>query len=299
MDRLDTVAIFVEVAEQGSFVKAARRLGRSTAAVSRAVAALEARLDTRLLLRTTRAVSLTDAGARYLDRCRVLLASFDEIEAAAASEKAEPQGLISLTVPVVFGRLHVLPVAAAFLKEHPRVRMRFLMLDRNVSLVDEGMDVGVRLGALEDSSLKATKVGRVTRGIYASPDYLARAGMPKLPEDLRHHDCIAISSTAAETERWVFGRRGKARKSVAVSPLLTVTTIDAGVEAAAMGLGLARLLSYQTDALVAAGKLKQVLKAHESEDVPIHVIQPASAHVPIKVRAFIDRLAPALRAKFG
>lgn len=299
MDRLDTLAIFVEVAEQGSFVRAAARLGRSTAAVSRAIAALEARLETRLLLRTTRAVSLTDAGARYLDRCRGLLASFDEIEAAAASEKAEPQGLISLTVPVVFGRLHVLPVAAAFLKDHPRVRLRMLMLDRNVSLVDEGMDAGVRLGALEDSSLKATKVGHVARGIYASPAYLARAGVPKRPEDLPRHDCIAVSNAAAETERWVFGRRGTARKTTTISPLLTVTTIDAGVEAAVMGLGLARLLSYQTDTLVAAGKLKQVLKAHEADDVPIHIIQPASAHVPVKVRALIDRLAPALRAKFG
>lgn len=299
MDRLDTLAIFVEVAEQGSFVRAATRLGRSTAAVSRAIAALEARLETRLLLRTTRAVSLTDAGARYLDRCRGLLASFDEIEKAAASEKTEPQGLLSLTVPVVFGRLHVLPVAAAFLKDHPRVRLRLLMLDRNVSLVDEGMDAGVRLGALEDSSLKATRVGHVARGVYASPAYLARAGAPKRPEDLTRHDCIAVSNAAAETERWVFGRRGAARKTVTISPLLTVTTIDAGVEAAVTGLGLARLLSYQTDALVAAGKLRQVLKAHEADDVPIHIIQPASAHVPTKVRAFIDRLAPVLRAKFG
>ncbi|HEY4344925.1 MAG TPA: LysR family transcriptional regulator [Parvibaculum sp.] len=299
MDRLDTVAIFVEVAEQGSFVKAAQRLGRSTAAVSRAVAALEARLDTRLLLRTTRAVSLTDAGARYLDRCRSLLAGFDELEAAAASERAEPSGLVSLTVPVIFGRLHVLPVVADFLKDHPHVRMRILLLDRNVSLVDEGIDVGVRLGPLQDSSLKAAKVGHVTRGIYASPAYLARAGTPKVPEDLQHHDCIAVSGAAADSERWIFGARGKARKTVTVTPLLTLTTIDASVDAAVMGLGLARLLSYQTDALVAEGKLKRVLATHEPEDVPIHVIQPASAHVPVKVRAFIDRLTPALRAKFG
>lgn len=299
MDRLDAVAIFVEVAERGSFVKAAARLGRSTAAVSRAVAALEARLDTRLLHRTTRAVTLTDAGARYLDRCRSLLAGFEELEAAAASEKDEPQGLVSLTVPVVFGRLHVLPVAAAFLEEHPRVGMRVLLLDRNVSLVDEGIDVGVRLGALEDSSLRATKVGHVTRGVYASPAYLARAGVPREPEDLRRHDCIVVSGAATGTDRWAFGRRGKARKVIAVTPRLTVSTIDAGVEAAVLGLGLVRLLSYQADGLVAAGRLAPVLRAHEPDDVPIHVIQPASAHVPVKVRAFIDRLVPALRAKFG
>ncbi|WP_293549280.1 LysR family transcriptional regulator [Parvibaculum sp.] len=291
--------MFVEVAERGSFVKAAAHLGRSTAAVSRAVAALEARLDTRLLLRTTRAVTLTDAGTRYLDRCRTLLAGFEELEAAAASEQAEPQGLISLTAPVVFGRLHVLPVAAAFLGEHPRLRMRFLMLDRNVSLVDEGIDVGVRIGPLADSSLKAAKVGRVTRGIYASPAYLARAGTPETPEELGHRDCIAVSAATGENERWAFGARGRPRKTVAVTPRLTVTTIDAGIEAALAGLGLARLLSYQVDALVAAGKLTRVLAAHEPDALPIHVIQPASAHVPAKVRGFVDRLVPALRKKFG
>lgn len=303
MDRLDTLGIFVEVAEQGSFVRAARRLGRSTAAVSRAVAALEARLGTRLLHRTTRAVALTDAGARYLDRCRMLLAGFDELEAVAASEQAAPRGLVSITAPVVFGRLHVLPIAEDFLRDHPDVQLRFLMLDRNVSLVDEGIDLGVRLGPLEDSSLRATRVGRVTRTIYASPAYLARAGAPATPDDLAGHDCIAIGAAAAASERWSFGRRNSARKTVSITPRLTVSTIDAGVEAAVMGLGLARLLSYQADRLVAEGKLQPLLRAYEPEEVPIHVIQPASAaanaYVPVKVRAFIDRIVPSLRRKFS
>jgi DNA-binding transcriptional LysR family regulator len=297
MDRLDTVAIFVEVAEQGSFVKAAKRLGRSTAGVSRAVAALEARLDTALLRRTTRAVTLTDAGARYLERCRHLLAGFEELEAAAASEKVEPQGLISLTVPVVFGRLHVLPITAHFLSAYPRVEMRLLMHDRNVSLVDEGIDVGVRLGPLEDSTLRATKVGHVARCVYASPAYLARRGVPQVPDELVEHDCIAITSIRSNDALWSFGRRG-ARRTVKVSPRVTVTTIDAGVEAAVLGMGLARLHSYQADRHVEQGLLVPVLEGYGPEEVPIHVIQPASAHVPAKTRALVDMLVPALRAKF-
>jgi DNA-binding transcriptional LysR family regulator len=301
MDRLDTVAIFVEVAEQGSFVKAARILGRSTAAVSRAVATLEARLDTALLRRTTRAVTLTDDGARYLERCRHLLAEFEELEAVAAQDKADPQGLVSLTAPVVFGRLHVLPVAARFLQAHaPRIQMRLLMLDRNVSLVDEGMDVGVRLGPLQDSSLRATKVGHVTRGVYGSPAYFKRSGTPQRLEDLRDHATIAISTAVAGVDRWRFGRRGGAqRQMLDLQPLLTVTTIDAGVEAALLGLGLAQLHSYQADQYVADGRLVPVLEEFAPDDIPIHVIQPASSHVAAKTRAFVDVLAPALRAKFN
>jgi DNA-binding transcriptional LysR family regulator len=299
LDRLDTVSIFVAVAERGSFAAAAKALGRSPAAVSRAVMALEARLRTQLLRRTTRAVALTDAGARYLDRCRILLADFEALEAVAEREQAEPQGLLSVTAPVVFGRLHVLPLAKAFLAERRDVRMRFLLVDRNVSLVEEGIDVGVRLGPLEDSSLKATRVGQVTRTIYASPAYLKRAGRPETPEDIQRHDCIAVSGATAGPERWAFGVRRAARRTVAMEPRLRLNTIDAAVEAALMGLGLARLLSYQADALEAAGKLVAVLRDFEPEALPIHVIQPAGAHVPPKVRAFVDAAVPALRAKFG
>lgn len=294
MDRLDTLAIFVEVAEQGSFVKAAVKLGRSQAAVSRAVVALEARLGAGLLRRTTRAVTLTDEGARYLERARLLLAGFDDLDATAARGQHAPRGLLSLTVPVVFGRLHVLPVVGEFLEDYPDVRMRLLMLDRNVSLVDEGIDVGVRLGALSDSSIKATRVGQVTRGIYASPAYLARVAPPRSPDDLARHDCIAITAVSASDDRWKFGRR-----TVAIVPRLTLSTIDAGVEAALMGLGLVRLHSYQAARFVASGALVEVLAVFAPEDVPIHVIQPALLHVPAKTRAFVDRLVPALRAKFN
>ena len=294
MDRLDTLAIFVEVAEQASFVKAATRLGRSPAAVSRAVAVLEARLGTGLLRRTTRAVTLTDDGLRYLEKARALLAGFEDLEATAASEQSAPRGLLSLTVPVVFGRLHVLPVVGEFLKSFPEVRLRLLMLDRNVSLVDEGIDIGVRLGPLSDSSIKATRVGHVTRGIYASPAYLKHHAAPQTPDDLGAHQCIAITAISASDDRWTFGRR-----KVSIQPRLTLSTIDAGVEAALMGLGLVRLHSYQADRFLASGALVEVLGAFKPDDVPIHVIQPALPHVPAKTRAFIDRLVPALRAKFN
>lgn len=200
---------------------------------------------------------------------------------------------MSLTVPVVFGRLHVLPVVGAFLGAYPDVRMRLLMLDRNVSLVDEGIDVGVRLGPLSDSSIKATRVGKVTRGVYGSPAYLARKAAPQSLDDLAQHDCIAITAISASDDRWKFGRQ-----TVAIVPRLTLSTIDAGVEAAVMGLGLVRLHSYQADQLVASGELVEVLSEFAPEDVPIHVIQPALPHVPAKTRAFIDLLVPALRAKF-
>ncbi len=287
------------MAAEESFVGAAKRLGRSPAAISRTVMALEARLKTQLLRRTTRAVALTDAGARYLDRCRTVLADFEALEAVAARERGEPQGLLSITAPVVFGRLHVLPAVRAFLAERAEVRLRMLLVDRNVSLVEEGIDVGIRLGPLEDSSLKATKVGHVTRTIYASPDYLARAGRPGTPGDITPHDCIAVGGAAGGADRWTFGTRRKARATVAITPRLSVNTIDAAVEAALMGIGLARLLSYQADELVAAGKLVPLLRDFEPEELPIHVIQPAGAHVPAKARLFVDSVVPALRAKFG
>lgn len=298
MDRLDALSVFVAVAEQESFVRAARRLGRSPAAVSRAVAALEERLGTRLLQRTTRAVSLTDAGRRHYERCRALLAEFEAIEAAATRERDEPQGLLAITAPFIFGRLHVLPVATEFLRAYPHVTMRFFFFDRYVSLVDEGMDLGVRIGPLEDSSLRATKVGSVTRGLYASPDYLERCGTPKSPSELSRHDCIVVAGPAAGQQVWSFGQKG-ARRAVTVSPRLSVTSIEASIDAALSGVGIARLLSYQTESLIREGRLTRILAAQEPEELPIHVVQPAGRHVPAKSRVFAERLVPALRAKFA
>jgi DNA-binding transcriptional LysR family regulator len=294
MDRLTLWTIFAAVAEQGGFAAAARRLGRSPAAVTRAVAMLEERLATRLFNRTTRRVALTDEGARYLERCRRVLAEVDALEAADTGEA--PRGVLGVTAPIVFGRLHVLPVVTAFLRDHPAVDARLLLVDRVVSLLDEGLDVAVRLGPLPDSSLRALRIGAVRRSLYASPAYLEQHGAPRTPRDLAEHACIAFASVAPE--RWTF-RQGARRLAVTVKPRLVVNTAEAALDAAVEGLGLARVLSYQAAELAAAGKLRRVLGPYEPAPLPIHVVHPAGRHLPARTRLFIDRLAAALQAKFG
>lgn len=288
MDRLDTLAIFVAVAEEGSFVAAARRLRRSPAAVSRAVAALESRLATRLLNRTTRAVALTDAGARYLDLCRRALAEFEALEISAASEQAEPRGLLTVTAPEMFGRLHVLPIAQGFLAENGAIRISLLLLDRVVSLVDEGVDVGVRIAHLPDSSLRAIHVGDVRRVACASPRYLAARGTPRAPKDLAGHDVITVLGATSAGERWPqLGSR------------LTVNTMQAALDAAVENGGIVRVFSYQAAAYEKAGDLKRILRDHEPDPIPIHVVHPAGRHLPAKARVFIDQAVATLRAKFA
>lgn len=287
MDRLDSLAIFVAVAEEGSFVSAARRLRRSPAAVTRAVAALEDRLVTRFLNRTTRAVALTDAGARFLNRCRRALAEFEALELSAASEQAEPRGLLTVTAPEIFGRLHVLPIAQAFLAEHGGVRLSLLLLDRVVSLVDEGVDVGVRIAHLPDSSLRAIHVGDVRRVACASPAYLAARGTPKTLKHLSAHDVIAVEGASPAGKHWP-----KARSR------LTVNTMQAALDAAVAGGGIVRVFSYQAEAYEQAGELRRVLAAHEPAPIPIHVIHPAGRHLPAKARLFIDEAVVRLRSKF-
>jgi DNA-binding transcriptional LysR family regulator len=296
MDRLDALTTFVAVAEQGSFIGAARRLGRSPAAVTRAVAALEDRLGTRLLNRTTRAMALTEEGARYLDSARRLLAEFEELEAGAAGEGDLPRGTLAVTAPVLFGRLHVLPVALAFLKDHPAVDLRLLLVDRVVSLVDEGLDVGVRLGQLPDSSLRAIAAGAIGRAVYASPDYLARHGAPAAPQDLVGHACISFADGATGLQRWSFGREDAAH-TVGVRPRLAVNTAEAAVDAAVAGLGVTRVMTYQA-AMEEAGQLVRILREHEPPSVPIQLVHPAGRHLPAKVRLFVDRAVAALRARF-
>jgi DNA-binding transcriptional LysR family regulator len=295
MDRLDALTIFIAVAEQGSFVGAARRLGRSPAAVTRAVAALEDRLATRLFNRTTRAVALTDAGARYLDSGRRLLAEFDDLE-AEAGDRTAPRGTLAVTAPILFGRLHVLPIALDFLQDHPAVDLRLLLLDRVVSLIDEGIDIGVRLGRLPDSTLRAIPAGSVRRAVYASPDYLARHGEPAVPQDLASHVCVAFADGLATADRWNFGRDETAF-AVAVRPRLAVNTAEAAVDAA--GLGITRVITYQAAAMEQAGRLTRILRDHEPPAAPIQLVHPAGRHLPAKVRLFADRAVAALRARFG
>jgi DNA-binding transcriptional LysR family regulator len=297
MDRLDTLATFVAVAEQGSFVAAARRLGRSPAAVTRAIAALEDRLATRLFNRTTRAVALTDAGGRYLDLCRRALAEFEELELSAASERLEPRGVLTITAPEMFGRLHILPIAQAFMAEYPAVKVSLLLLNRIVSFVDEGVDLGLRIAQLPDSSLRAIQVGWTRRILAASPAYLAARGEPATPADLAAHDAVTIANLRGPQERWSFGA-GRSESSIAVNARLVVSTVQAGLDAAVAGGGIVRPLAYQSAPLEAAGKLKRILLAHEPPPLPIHLLHPAGRYLAPKVRLFIDRAVAALHGRF-
>ena len=296
-DRLDTMAMFVAVAELGSFAEAARRLNRDPAAVTRAVAALEANLRVRLLNRTTRSVALTDEGGRFLDGCRRLLASYDDLRTLGDGAHAEPHGAISVTTTGMFGRLHVLPSIVRFMERYPRVDVRAMFVDRIVSLVDEGLDVGVRLGKLPDSSLRATRVGQVYLSVYASPNYLARHGEPLSPRDLLDHQTVSCLTISPIPDRWSFD--GADMTSVPVKPRLVVNSIESAADAVAEGAGLTFLASYHAHAYVQAGRLRRVLAAWEPAPIPIHILQPAGRFPAVKVRLFVDHLAADLRRRFA
>jgi len=295
MDRTDAIAVFIAVADHGSFAAAARRLGRSPASVTRAVADLESRLGVRLLTRTTRAVSTTEAGQRFLGGAKRVLADLDEIERAAAGQGTAPRGELRLTAPILFGRLHVLPIVTEFLDRFPEVQAALALVDRPVDLVEEGLDVAVRIGALGESSAVATRVGALRRIVVASPDYLARRGTPQRPADLSDHDVVAFSGIAG-VEHWVF-REAARDVNVAIRPRLVVSTAEAAIDTARAGFGLTRVLSYQAAEDVACGALLRVLPGYEGDEVPIHLVYPGGRHPPPKLRAFLDFTTPRLRRR--
>jgi len=295
MDRADAIAVFVEVAERRSFVAAARRLRRSPAAVTRVIGDLEARLGVRLLNRTTRAVSLTEAGDRFLAGARRVLADLEEIERAAAGAGTAPGGELRLTAPILFGRLHVLPIVTDFLSQFPDVSVMLSLLDRPVDLVEEGLDIAVRIGALAESSAVAARVGAVRRIVVASHDYVARHGTPHAPADLGAHAVVAFSGIAG-VEHWIF-RSETGEGSASIKPRLVVTTAEAALDAVRAGFGVTRVLSYQAADDIARGSLLRLLSAYEGEDLPIHLLYPGGRHPPPKLRAFVDFARPRLRRR--
>lgn len=297
MDRLEAAGIFVEVAERGSFAEAARRLRRSPAAVTRAVADLEDRLGVRLLNRTTRAIGLTEAGSRFLIGARRLLTDFEEIERAAAGEGTAPRGELRITAPIVFGRLHVLPVLTEFLSHFPDVSAALTLVDRPVDLVEEGFDVAVRIGTLAESSAIATRVGAVRQVVVAAPGYLERHGTPSTPAELAGQTVIAFSGMSA-ADRWIF-RDGSSESPVAIKPRLVVTTAEAAIDAASAGFGVTRVLSYQAAGAISSGSLLRVLADNEGPDLPIHLLYPGGRHPAPKLRAFLDFCGPRLRRRMG
>jgi DNA-binding transcriptional LysR family regulator len=295
MDRTEEWRAFVAVAGRRSFVGAARALRRSPQAVTRAVAALEQRLRARLLHRTTRSVSVTSEGERFLERGRRLLAELDALE-AAPDVRAPLAGRISITAPVLFGQLHVAPLVCAFLELHPALDARLLLVDRVVSLADEGIDLAVRIGPLPDSSLRARQVGHVRWMVCASPRYLSRAGTPRTPEALARHTCISFDAGTPLADHWTFPRTGGRNRSIALRPRLVVNTAQAGIDAAIAGLGMVRVLSYQIAQPLAAKKLRLVLEAFAPPPVPIHIVQLPG--VPNRLAsAFVDFAAERLQAR--
>lgn len=297
MDRIDTIAAFVAVAESGSFVGAARRLGRSPAALTRAVAALERGLGTRLFTRTTRSVALTDAGRRHLERARAILRDVAALESGAAAEREEAAGALVVTASVVFGRLHVVPIVTEFLRRHGDVDVRLALSDDVVPLVESGIDVGIRIAHLPDSSLKAVRVGSVRRALYASPAYLAAHGEPASPADLARHAIVAFAPATQPAPRWTLGR-GRARRSITVAPRLVVNLAEPAIDAAVAGLGITRVLSYMVDHLVRAGALRPVLEGYEPPPIPVHVVHPGGSHLPLRTRLFLDLAVASLRRRF-
>lgn len=293
MDRLHLMTVFVAVAEAESFAGGARRLGMSPPAVTRAIAALEGRLGAKLLNRTTRFVRTTEAGQRYLDDARRIIAEVDEAGEAAAGINAEPRGHLAITAPVMFGRLFVLPVIVEFLQRYPAVEVSALFLDRVVNLLEEGLDVGVRIGELPDSSMKAIRAGYVRPVMCASPKYLDKYGIPESPTELPEHSVIAASGVSP-THQWRFGRGSKST-TVRVKPRLTVTTNDAAIEAAVRGFGIARLLSYQIFPYLSEGQLQILLSEYEPASMPIHVLHREGRYASAKVRSFVDLIAVRLR----
>jgi DNA-binding transcriptional LysR family regulator len=298
LDRIDAWSTFAAVADARSFAAAARRLGRSPAAVTRAVASLEERLGARLLNRTTRSVALTDFGAQALEKARRAVAGFEELEGVRAPEPHELRGRLRVTAPVVFGRLHVLPTVERFLRAHPATTVHLVLLDRIVSVVEEGLDVAVRLGRLPDSSLRAVRAGEVRRGVYASAAYLRAHGTPRTPHALAKHACVACTAVTPVPDRWTLSRGGRS-VVVPVAPRLVVNTAEAARDAALAGLGPTCLLSYQVEAHVRAGALTRILGAYEPPPIPVQVVTPAGRFVTPLVRAFVDATVEALRAAFG
>ena len=293
MDRLEAMTLLIAVAEAGSISAASRKLRAPLATVSRKIAELEKQLNARLLMRSTRNVALTEAGRGFVAASRRILADLEDAEREAASETKTLKGELVLSAPIALGRFYLLPVVTDFLKEHPNIDARMVLADRRLNMVEDHVDIGLRVGELNDFSLVAKKVGTVRRVVCASPSYLARRGTPKTPEELKDHDCITFENTLS-AQSWSF-KVGKTEKSFPIHSRLVVSTAEAATDAAVSGLGLTRMLDYQVDRQRRAGSLTLVLEAFHSPPKPVHLIYEAGRHLPLKIRTFLDFAAPRLK----
>ena len=292
MDRFQEMQIFMAVAEEEGFAAAARRLNISPPSVTRAIAGMEERIGTQLLSRTTRSLHLTEAGQRYLEDCRRILGEVEEAEEAAAGSYSIPCGHLTVTAPVLFGELFIAPLLAEYLDRFPSVHVNALLVDRVVSMADEGIDVAIRIGHLHENSQHAVKVGEVRQVICAAPAYFERYGRPQHPGDLSAAN-IVMSSASHLLSDWQFVKDGNAL-SLRVNPRLVVTANQAAINIACLGWGITRVLSYQVAGHVADGGLEVVLQAFEPPALPIQVVYQKNQRVPAKVRTFVDFLAERL-----
>lgn len=293
MDRLDAMTVFAAIVDSGSLSAAGRRLGTPLATISRKLSDLEAYLKMQLVARSTRQMVLTDAGRDYLAACREILKQVDEAEHAASGTYAQARGELVVAAPIVFGRLHVVPVVAAFLQQYPDVDVRLLLADRNVNLLEEHVDVALRIGELPDSSFVAKRLGSVRRVACASPEYLAEFGTPREPKDLSAHRCVTFEGLMSPSQ-WTFDD-GNGPVRVRVRSRLSVTTADAAITGAQAGLGVTRVLSYQVADALNQSLLVRVLREYEPPAVPVSLVYAGLGRLLMKTRAFIDFAAVELR----
>lgn len=299
MDRIDAMRVFVSALDTGSLAGAGRRLGRSPAAVSRAIAFLEAHVGVQLLHRTTRSIRLSEAGERYAAACRRVLTDLEEADMLAAGERAAPRGMLTLTAPLISGEDVLRPILDAFLDAHPAVSARLLLLDRPVSLVDEGIDAALRIAHLPDSTLVAVRVGEVRRVVAAAPAYLAQHPRIEEPADLARHRIVSMTHFGIESWSFPPAPGSATARTVQFAPRLIVNSVRAAIASAAEGHGVTRLFSYHVGEEVQAGRLKIVLAEAEPAPLPVHIITPEGRLSVPKVRAFVDFALPRLKAQFA
>ena len=294
MDKLQKLRAFIVVAEEEGFASAARKLNTSPPAVTRAISSLEQELEVKLFNRTTRFVKLTDAGSRYQEDCREILEKMNEADEAAKGIHAEPQGHITITAPVMFGRMFVMPSITCYLKQNLKTSIDAIFLDRVVNMLEEGIDLGVRIGELPDSSMRAIKVGSVRQVLCASPTYFENFGIPQSPSDLVNHQLIA-SKAGGFKQDWQFTEDNKI-SSIKIRPRLIVSNNDSAIEAAKSGFGICRLLSYQISPELKKNLLKITLETCERAPLPVHIVHREGRLASKKIRSFIDQLANDLKA---
>jgi DNA-binding transcriptional LysR family regulator len=293
MDKLRAMQTFVRIVEDGSLTAAARTLHSSLPAVVRTLAALEDHLQVRLVNRTTRRLALTDDGKMYLERCRAILAEVEESESAVTTRHSEPTGTLTVTAPVLFGQIYVAPAATRFVQRHERVRCKLILHDLILDLLEKGIDVGIRIGHLADSSLVAHEVTRINRVVVASPAYLRAHGVPRHPRELSRANCICFPGPAGSP--WAF-REGAREISVPVSGNLELNHAAPAAEACAAGLGFGRFISYQVMPLVARGRLRIVLAEFQVPPLPLSIVYPHARLLPSRTRLFVDWMKRELRA---